>query len=133
MTIQVSNIRAPEQPAERIFVDRWSPRRFTQYPIPEEVLNTFFEAARRAPSAFNSPPWRFLYALRGRSEFDVFLNPLIEFNQSCARHASALVYLRRGKTSPGKTEPHFSRTHSFENGAAWANFANQTTATGWAA
>ena len=137
MTIQeqATKGRAPEHPADRIFVDRWSPRGFSQEQIPEGVLNTFFEAARWAPSAFNSQPWRFLYALRGQAEFEAFLAPLIEFNQGWARHAAALVYLlsRKEFTPPGKTEPQFSRTHSFDAGAAWANFANQATAAGWAA
>lgn len=137
VTIQepTSKLRAPGYPADRIFVDRWSPRGFTQDQIPEEVLNTFFEAARWAPSASNSQPWRFLYALRGQLEFGTFLTPLIEFNQGWGRHAAALIYLlsRKDFTPPGKTEPQFSRTHSFDSGAAWVNFANQATAVGWAA
>lgn len=74
MTIQepASTIRVPEYPADRIFVDRWSPRGFTQDQITEEVLNTCFEAAQRALSAFNSQPWRFLHALRGEPEFVAF-------------------------------------------------------------
>lgn len=128
-------IRVPDHPANRIFVDRWSPRGFTQHHISEGVLNTFFEAARWAPSALNSQPWRFLYALRGQSEFDAFLTPLIEFNRSWARHAAALIYLLSSETftPPGNREPRFSRTHSFDSGAAWANFANQATGAGWAA
>ncbi|WP_426411833.1 nitroreductase family protein [Bradyrhizobium ganzhouense] len=136
MTVQKpSNGRAPDHPADRIFVNRWSPRGFTEDQIPEAVLNTFFEAARWAPSAFNSQPWRFLYALRGRSEFERFLSPLIEFNQGWARQAAALIYLlsRKEFTAPGKTSPQLSRTHSFDSGAAWANFANQATVAGWAA
>lgn len=137
MNIQdmASKLRDPDYPADRIFVDRWSPRGFTQDPISEGVLNTFFEAARWAPSAFNSQPWLFVYSLRGESEFDAFLAPLIEFNQGSARHAAALIYLlsRKEFTPPGKTARQFSRTHSFDTGAAWANFADQATATGWAA
>ncbi|TWB86801.1 nitroreductase [Bradyrhizobium macuxiense] len=137
MTIQeaASKIRAPEYPADRIFVDRWSPRAFNQDQIPEDVLKSFFEAARWAPSAFNSQPWHFLYAFRGEPEFDIFLNPFIDFNKEWARHAAALIYLlsRTYFMPPGKTEAQFSRTHSFDCGAAWANFANQATSAGWAA
>lgn len=130
-----SRTRAPEYPADRIFADRWSPRGFTQEHVPERVLNTFFEAARWAPSAFNSQPWRFLYVLRNEPEFEAFLTPLIEFNQGWARHAAALVYLlsRKHFSPQGKTEPQLSRTHSFDSGAAWANFANQATVAGWVA
>lgn len=131
----VSKIRSPNIPRNGIFVDRWSPRGFSQDQIAEGVMNTFFEPARWAPSAFNSQPWHFLYALRDQSEFEAFLTPLIEFNQGCARYAAALIYLlsRRDFIPPGKSQPQFSRTHSFGSGAAWANFANQATAAGSAA
>ena len=127
--------RVTEHPTERIFVDRWSPRGFSEEQLPASVLHTFFEAARWAPSAFNSQPWRFLYALRGQPEFEAFLTPLIEFNRGWARHAAALIYLVSKKEfiAPGKSEPQFSRTHSFDAGAAWANFANQASLAGWAA
>jgi nitroreductase len=127
--------RSADHPANRIFIDRWSPRGFSHEQIKEGELRTFFEAARWAPSAFNSQPWRFLYTLRGQPEFDEFLKPLLEFNRSWARHASALIYLLSKKefTPPGKTEAQFSRTHSFDAGAAWANLANQATLAGWAA
>jgi len=129
------NVRVPDYPAEQIFVNRWSARGFAQDQIQEETLNTFFEAARWAPSAFNSQPWRFLYALRGQSEFDAFLAPLAESNQRWTRYAAALIYLLSKKyfIAPGKAEQHFSRTHSFDTGAAWANFANQAAADGWVA
>lgn len=137
MTIHTSpqTNRTTEHPAERIFVDRWSPRGFSQDQLSETELRTCFEAAKWAPSAYNSQPWRFLYALRGQPEFDAFLVPLIEFNQSWAKHAAALIYLlsRKNFTPPGKMEAQFSRTHSFDAGAAWANFANQAAVTGLAA
>lgn len=130
-----STDRQPDHPAHRIFVDRWSPRGFSDDKISAEILRTFFEAARWAPSAYNSQPWRFVYALRGDAEFQTFLEPLIEFNRGWAKHAAALVYLlsRKDFTLPGKTDPAPARTHSFDAGAAWANFANQTALAGWAA
>ena len=127
--------RTPDHPAHRIFVDRWSPRGFSDEAISEGDLRTFLEAARWAPSSYNSQPWRFLYALRGQPEFETFLAPLIEFNRGWAKHAAALIYVisRKSFTPAGKTEPSFSRTHSFDAGAAWANFANQVALSGWAA
>lgn len=137
MTIQTAQRthRTADHPADRIFIDRWSPRGFSQEQIRESDLRTFFEAAKWAPSAYNSQPWRFLYALRGEPEFDAFLAPLVEFNRGWAQHAAALIYLlsRREFTPPGKSEAQFSRTHSFDAGAAWANFANQAAIAGWAA
>lgn len=90
----------PQTEYSSIVVAAWVRRRSDR----EEVLNTFFEAARWALSAFNSQPRRFLYALRGQTEFDAFLIPLIEFNQSWARHAAALIYLlsRKDFTPAGR-------------------------------
>jgi nitroreductase len=126
--------RTTDHPAHRIFVDRWSPRGFAAEAIDEQDLLTFIEAARWAPSSFNSQPWRFLYALRGQPEFAVFLEPLIEFNRGWAQHAAALVYVisKKNFTPAGKTEPTISRTHSFDAGAAWANLANQAALSGFA-
>nr|WP_283806442.1 nitroreductase family protein [Bradyrhizobium murdochi] len=69
-----SKIRAPDHPAERIFVDAG---RRVGHPgsDPGRVLSTFFEAARWAPSTFNSQPWRSLYALLGQSEFEILSYP----------------------------------------------------------
>ena len=126
--------RVTEHPAHRLFVDRWSPRGFSDEALPEKELLTFIEAARWAPSSYNSQPWRFLYALRGSAEFGTFLGPLVEFNRGWAQHAAALVYVLSKKTfiPAGKTEPAPTRTHSFDAGAAWANFANQAAISGWA-
>lgn len=126
--------RTTDHPAHRLFVDRWSPRGFSDETLPEKELLTFIEAARWAPSSSNSQPWRFLYALRGQPEFDTFLAPLVEFNRGWAQHAAALVYVisKKSYTQAGKSERNFSRTHSFDSGAAWANLANQAALSGWA-
>lgn len=50
----LSNSRAAEHPVDRQFLERWSPRAFTQDTIAESVLLTFLEAARWAPSSYNS-------------------------------------------------------------------------------
>jgi Nitroreductase family len=59
-----ANPRVADYAIHPQFTDRWSPRAFTGETIPEETLLSFFEAARWAPSAYNSQPWRFLYARR---------------------------------------------------------------------
>lgn len=56
--------RVADYPIHPQFTDRWSPRAFTGENIPQDTLLSFFEAARWAPSAYNSQPWRFLYARR---------------------------------------------------------------------
>ena len=127
------NPRVADPPIERVFLDRWSPRAFTGEPIPQSVLFTIFEAARWAPSSYNSQPWRFLYATNGNAHWDKFLNLLIPFNQSWAKTASALVFAVSETTMamPGKAARVPSHSHSFDAGAAWGYLALQATYLGW--
>ncbi len=125
--------RTPEHAVADIFVSRWSPRAFTGEEIPDKLLFTFFEAARWAPSSFNSQPWRFLYAKRGSAWFEPFLHLLSDRNQMWAKNAAVLIVLISKTTMvpPGKTEAVPARNHSFDAGAAWSNFAHQATLSGW--
>jgi nitroreductase len=127
------NPRVADHPIERVFLDRWSPRAFTGEPIPQSVLFSIFEAARWAPSSYNSQPWRFLYATNGNAHWDKFLNLLIPFNQSWAKTASALVFVVSETTMAmqGKDARVPSHSHSFDTGAAWGYLALQATHLGW--
>jgi len=129
------NGRQADYPVSPLFLARWSPRAFTGEPIPIETLLTIFEAARWAPSASNSQPWRFVYARRDTPAWDSFLRFLIPYNQSWAHATSALVVVlsKATFTSPGKTEKTTSWTASFDTGAAWASLAFQAHKLGWAA
>ena len=128
-----TNSRHSDYPIDKVFLDRWSPRAFTAEDISETDLMTMFEAARWAPSSYNSQPWRFVYARRGTPHFDKFLSLLVEFNQSWAKTASALVVLCSNSTMvpPGKDAPVPSYSHSMDAGAAWASLALQATMMGW--
>lgn len=128
--------RQPDRPVDPLFLERWSPRAFDGSRMPEEDLLTMFEAARWAPSAFNSQPWRFLYARRGDSDWERFLGLLIPWNQSWAHSASALVYILSDSlpfTDRNSGEPQPSTTHRFDAGAAWACLALQATRMGYLA
>lgn len=128
--------RQPDHPVDRIFLERWSPRAFDRSDMPEEDLLTMFEAARWAPSAFNSQPWRFLYARRGGQDWKRFLALLIPWNQSWAQSASALVFILSDTlpfTDRKTGEPQPSSTHSFDAGAAWACLALQAVRMGYLA
>jgi nitroreductase len=116
-----------------IFIDRWSPRAFTGEAIDERTLFTLFEAARWAPSANNSQPWRFIYALKDSASWPGFFSLLNENNQRWAVNASVLVVLASKTTHVrnGDTEPSPLRNHSFDSGAAWANLALQALRSGW--
>ena len=60
--------RTADHPIDSLFLERWSPRAFDGSELPEADLMSIFEAARWAPSAFNSQPWRFLYSRRGDTD-----------------------------------------------------------------
>lgn len=127
--------RKADHPVDPLFLERWSPRAFDGSPIPEGDMLSLFEAARWAPSAFNSQPWRFLYARRGEADWERFLGLLIEFNRSWAQSASLVVYILSDSLpfTDKAGEPATSHTHSYDAGAAWASFALQATRLGYQA
>jgi nitroreductase len=118
-----TEIRKADYPINSVFLDRWSPRAMSGEPISEEELFTLFEAARWAPSSFNGQPWRILYARRDTPQWPLFFNLLVEFNQTWAQKAAALVVFISKMTFDHSGEP--AVTHSFDTGAAWENFALQ--------
>ena len=121
--IKGSEKRTADYPIDSLFLDRWSPRAMSGEPIPDEELFTLFEAARWAPSSFNNQPWRMLYAKRDTSHWPLFLDLLVEFNQTWAKNAAALVVFITKTTFDHNGEP--AATHSFDTGAAWASLALQ--------
>jgi len=123
--------RVADHPVEPLFLDRWSPRSFTGEPIPESVLASAFEAARWAPSSFNAQPWRFVIARPDDPLWPGFLSLLIPRNRKWASRASALVVILSATEVErnGSRQPNGS--HSFDTGAAWANFAHQALLLGW--
>lgn len=131
----IANQRFPQHPVSDLFPSRWSPRSFTGDAISDDELNRLFEASRWAPSAYNSQPWRFLYAKRGSSEFDLFLGLLNERNQAWAKQAAVLLVLLSKKTLrlPGTDNDVPSRTHSFDAGTAWGYLALEASLSGWSA
>ena len=125
--------RHADHPVEPMFLERWSPRAFTGEEIPVETLMTMFEAARWAPSSYNSQPWRFIWGRRGTAHFETLLGLLTGPNPDWCRDASALVVVVSSETMTvaGKPEPVPSRTHSFDAGSAWMSLALQAHTLGW--
>jgi len=128
-----SGERAAETPVSALFMTRWSSRAMTGEPIPDEILFALFEAARYAPSSYNSQPWRFAYAKRGSEDFARFVDFLNEFNRSWANEASALVLIasKPAFIPPGQSAEIQSASASFDTGAAWASLAFQAALLGW--
>jgi nitroreductase len=129
------NPRKADHSVSQHFLDRWSPRSFTDDVMPDSDLNRILEAARWAPSSYNSQPWRFLYAKRETADFAKFLGLLNERNQSWAKNAAVLMVLVSKKTMrpPGSDKDTPSRSHSLDAGAAWAYLALEASALGWPA
>ena len=125
--------RTADHPIDPLFLERWSPRAFTGEAISEADLMTMFEAARWAPSSYNSQVWRFVYARRDTPHWPALFGLLNEFNQGWAKDASALVVLGSSSTMipPGKDSAIPSHSHSMDSGAAWTQFALQATRMGW--
>jgi len=123
--IKGSDKRTADYPIDGIFLDRWSPRAMTGEAIAPEDLKTLFEAARWAPSSYNNQPWRILYAPRDSKHWQTFFDLMVEFNQSWAKDAGALIVFISRTHFDFNGEP--SVTHSFDTGAAWENLALQ----GW--
>jgi nitroreductase len=128
-----ANSRTADHEIEPLFLERWSPRAYTEEEIPEADLFSMFEAARWAPSSYNSQPWVFLYARRSSPDWDRFLGLLIEFNQGWAKRAGALVIIASNSMMParGAEKPVVSHSHSFDCGAGWGAFALQGAKLGW--
>ncbi len=106
------------------FLNRWSPRRFSNKPVKEDDLNVLIEAARWAPSCYNEQPWIF-YLANSQKRLEDFCSCLVEANQSWARSAPLLGFLiARKKFLKNNKENQWS---DFDCGSAWMSFALQAT------
>lgn len=125
--------RATTRAVDSLFLDRWSPRAFDSSAIPQADLDTLFDAARWAPSAFNYQPWRFLYAHRDSADWQRFVDVLLPFNQGWVKNAGALIFILSDTlmAAPGSQDFKPSHSHSFDAGAAWALLALQATRLGY--
>ncbi len=123
--------RQSDHPIEELFLQRWSPRAFTPAKMEQETLLQIFEAARWAPSSYNSQPWRYIYGHAGTPAWDklfAYLNPA---NQSWCKTGSVLVLAISKTTMAPRGEEVPSYSHSFDAGSAWQNLALQATKLGW--
>lgn len=123
--------RQADHPVDALFTNRWSPRSFTGEEVPLDVLHTALEAARWAPSASNAQPWRFIVSRNGDANWDRFVALLGGRNARWANKASALVLIVSATQVERGGERVANNSHSFDAGAAWANFAHQALLLGW--
>lgn len=88
----VTKSAATAAPVHPLLSQRWSPRGFDRtHTLDDGALTAMLEAARWAPSANNSQPWRFLVARRGEDAFARLEAVLAPGNRTWAPAASALV------------------------------------------
>lgn len=120
--------RRSTYPVDKIFIERSSRYAMSGEPISDQELMILFEAARWAPSSYNNQPWRFIYAKRNSSSWQTLFDLLVKFNQLWAINAAVLIVIISIDRFTFNGKP--SRTHSFDTGAAWENFALQGTVRG---
>ena len=88
------NIKKPETAVEihPLIAERWSPRSFDDTAqISDGDILAMLEAARWAPSANNSQPWRFAVVRREDADFADVIDALAGFNKEWAPRASAFI------------------------------------------
>ena len=125
------NARQPDHEIDPLFLERWSPRAFTGEAVPEAELLRMFEAARWAPSSYNSQPWRFLYALRDTPDWQKFFDLILPGNRKWVKDTGAILFVVSNARMKIGDELKPSYSHSFDAGAAWENFALQAIRQGW--
>ena len=116
-----SNARVASDLLDRMFVERWSSKAFTDDRLSEQQIDVLFEAAHWAPSSSNRQPWLFVYATDGPDR--VRLNSVLnEGNTLWATRASMLVLVFARVVDE---EGNSIRTAHFDTGAAWMSLALQ--------
>jgi len=108
--------------------DRWSPRAFSNRPIPLESIKSLLESARWAASCFNEQPWRFIIAPGTQPiSFDIALSCLNEWNRGWASSAPLILFVfSKENFEDGKQNFHAV----YDTGQAMANMAIQATTLG---
>ena len=90
---------------------RWSPLSFNSDIISKENLNSIFEAARWAASAFNEQPWLYVYARKGTKGFDQLWDCLADGNKPWTKNAN-ILFLSIAKTTFSKNgKPNVTALH----------------------
>ena len=121
--------RSTDGNADDQFIRRWSPRAFSGKALSLDQVHSLIEAARWAPSCFNSQPWRFAYAINGDEHWDTLFGVLMDMNQLWAAKAGALfAVIAKTTFDDGNAAP----TASFDTGSAWMSMTLQAQSMGLA-
>lgn len=91
-----------DHPVHDFIVKRWSPRAFSDKPVPPDVLRSLFEAARWAASSYNDQPWSYIVATKDDKEnFSKMLGVLMDMNAAWPRMPPFSRY--RSRAGPSNT------------------------------
>ena len=103
-----------------LFIDRWSPRSFSDEPVTDEQLAALFEAARWAPSWMNNQPWVFFYETDGpdRAAMEELI---MDFNKPWSTNAPVIGLI----ASRSSLEGFMARSSEFDTGAAVMSLTHQ--------
>src|SRR5690554_2946921 len=114
-TNPLESTRVSPYPIDPIFLNRWSPRAYSDRTVSDQDIYTVIEAAHWAPSANNLQPWRFIIAKTEEqlAHFHTFIN---EFNLIWASKAPVLIMVASKKT---KDNGDPNGPHAFDTGTAW--------------
>ncbi|SBS72565.1 nitroreductase family protein [uncultured Microbacterium sp.] len=127
MNLTLDRTASTDAPILDVLAERWSTRIFDPVaPLDEAALASALEAARWAPSANNTQPWRFIVARRGTEAHAAVVATLVGFNQSWATDAAALVVFAATTEVDGRPQ-HFA---TYDTGQAAAHFTVQAHASG---
>jgi len=125
----MSNPAPVEFPVNDLIKNRWSPRAFSDKPVPPEVLRSLFEAARWAPSSNNEQPWAYIVATKDNQEnFEKSLGALVEFNANWAKKAPVLAIAVVELAFAKNNAP--NRNAQYDVGAASLQLSIEATARG---
>jgi nitroreductase len=114
-------------PVHPLLAERWSPRGFDQHhQVSDDQVTALLEAARWAPSAGNSQPWRFLVTRRGELAHRQLFAALAPGNQAWADAASALILVAARTAAGGAAQP----WAQYDTGQAVALLVTQAQAQG---
>ena len=116
-------------PVHPLLAERWSPRGFDlHHQISDDQVAGLLEAARWAPSAGNSQPWRFLVTRRGEPAHSQLFAALAPGNQAWAHAASALILVAARTAADATPQP----WALYDTGQAVASLVTQAQAQGLA-
>jgi len=118
-----------DHPVQELIAARWSPYAFADRPVPAELLQSLFEAARWAPSSYNEQPWSYLVATNDdAAEFAKMLSCLMEGNQAWAKAVPVLAIGCTSLKFKLNDKPNAAAVHDL--GLASGNLVLEATARG---